>query len=131
MIPSKMTRLQIAQAIETLQTVQKTNSPKSREWQAASPLLHSLYAEMAKREPISTITLFGLQFVEMGMGGNCRALAAWNNDNSHVLITSGDGESLPTRYDWLLACYDADGECLHFFSNGGGAMVRSALEVVP
>lgn len=51
MIPAIMTKLQIAQAICMLQSVQKSNPPNSQQWQAASPLLHELYTEMAKREP--------------------------------------------------------------------------------
>lgn len=76
---------------------------------------------------MNSLTLFGVKFVDIGC-----ALGAFDWDHSgigpHILITSRNGEALPTATDWLLACYDADGECLHFFSNGGGPMVRSALE---
>lgn len=51
MEPSVMNRAQIMRAIDTLQLVQKSNPPTSRQWQSASPMLHELYAEMAKREP--------------------------------------------------------------------------------
>lgn len=44
-----MTKPQMVRAIETLQYVQKTNTPASAVWGEASGLLHDLYAEMAKR----------------------------------------------------------------------------------
>ena len=47
----EMTVARMAVAVETLQEVQQTNPPHSREWQAASALLKELYAEMAARIP--------------------------------------------------------------------------------
>lgn len=48
----KMTEAQILRAIATLQQVQQTNKPTSKEWNAASIILHELFAEMQKRADI-------------------------------------------------------------------------------
>jgi hypothetical protein len=49
MNPATMTEREIETAISTLQTVQQTNPPDSREWREASRLLKPLFREMAIR----------------------------------------------------------------------------------
>lgn len=45
---------QILTRIESLQEIQRRNSPKTKVWQDASRKLQPLFAEMARREPFGT-----------------------------------------------------------------------------
>lgn len=47
-----MSEQSIRAALETLQEVQKGCAPTTREWQEASPIIHSLCAEMARRQAV-------------------------------------------------------------------------------
>lgn len=57
---------------------------------------------------LTTLTLFGSNFLVWPTGGGCVALGAGSPEN-YVLITANDGVSLPTASDWMIGSYDGEG----------------------
>lgn len=73
---------------------------------------HSMTAAAALKEIRGPITLFNVRFEECCIGGNCYALRGVMPCGTEVLITAYNEACLPTRTDWSLGFYDADGDMI-------------------
>ena len=65
----------------------------------------SIHSELIR----APFTLFGVTFEECETGGGCVALRGVMPCGTEVLITGYNEAYLPTRTDWSIGFYDADG----------------------